>query len=105
MGRTMCGENIATYPQSMWNHLRAKHPQHYAALKGKGSGDQWLGDPGSVSGSAVQQLENGSASFSCVVSYQQMVDALCRAPPEAIAHAIAALQEAQEAVPGNEEDE
>ena len=90
-----CGESLTAYPSTLWYHLRAKHPRLHQALKGKASGSRWLGHPDADSSSDGSAL-NGSVTFPFEVSYRQMVDSLCRAPPKTIEEAISTLQRAKE---------
>ena len=104
-GGGICGEKLGSkYPQTLWTHLKGKHPRTHEALKGTASASQWIGSTGSsgdagsngaASSSNSSSFEGGSAVFPCVVTYRQMVDALCRAPPDVIGEAISALEQAK----------
>ena len=86
IGGGTCNENVGKVVQTMWSHLKAKHPQHWRTLKGCAAST-------SVSSSAPE----GGCVLACSahVSYKQMVDALSIAPPATVSWAIAALEEAE----------
>jgi hypothetical protein len=90
VGGGVCNENIGKVPQTMWYHLKWKHPQLWETLKG-------FGGSAASGTSASTGAPQGGCLLACSahVSYKQMVDALCYAPPESLSWAIVALEEAK----------
>lgn len=92
-GGGVCNENIGKVPQTMWTHLKSRHPLHWARLK-----DICGDDAASASASTSFTAAPGGGCLlpcSAHVSYKQMVDALSVAPPATLSWAIAALNEAE----------
>ena len=90
VGGGVCNENVGKVVQTMWSHLKAKHPQHWEMLKGFGGND-------AAGTSASKSAPEGGCSLACSahISYKQMVEALSNAPPPALSWAIVALEEAE----------
>ena len=91
VGGRICGTPIADYTQSLWTHLKSKHPQLWKELKGLNT------DSGDAPTSAQPSELQSSTTLVCAVSvsYQQMVDTLSAAPPDTLTQAIEALEDAR----------